>query len=100
MIIITVYRIPIASDQVIYMLVMQYNQRRGEIVIVEVYQKEVFNEIIDYIRAQKLDRLVVARDLNQDITLREMKEFYSELGIRDAHQIFNYIKVTQLDNTY
>ena len=68
--------------------------------IVEVYQKEVFNKIIDYIRAQKLDELVVARDFNQDLASKEIREFYSELEIRDAYQIFNYIEVIQLDNIH
>ena len=66
----------------------------------KIYRKEIFKETKEFIEKKKPDGLIVVGDFNQDVTLKEMREFYSKLQIQDAHQIYNYIDITQLDNTY
>jgi len=39
-------------------------------------------------------------DYNQDITSKQIKEFFEKLHARDIHQSFNIISEEQLDRTY
>jgi len=44
--------------------------------------------------------VIIGEDFNQDITTREIKDFYSELGLKDTHSAFNIIDTENLDYTY
>ena len=40
------------------------------------------------------------RDYNQDDTIREIKDFFQELKVRDIYQSYNLIADKELDCTY
>ena len=42
---------------------------------------------MEYCKSIKgLNDIIIAGDLNQDIAVKEVKEFFDKLGVRDIHQ--------------
>ena len=50
LIVITLYRIPQGTNQGIQTSISQYNQMRGKMISATKYRKEIFKDIIDYVK--------------------------------------------------
>ena len=44
--------------------------------------------------------VLIIGDYNQDITTREIKDFFQDLKVQDIHQSYNLIADKELDCTY
>ena len=56
------------------------------------YQKEIFKTIMEYIKnKENIDDIIIAKDMNQDITSKDIQEFYISIGVKDIYQTFNSI---------
>ena len=98
---IVIYRISISSDVGVYTLIVQYNQIKGKVQSITHYIKEILKGIKDYlVLIEEEYEIVIGGDFNQDIMAKEIKEFYSDLGVEDVHSNFNMIDEEYLDYTY
>ena len=43
---------------------------------------------------------MLASDMNQNIVLSKVQQFFSEIGIQDIHHAFNNIPLDKMDNTH
>ena len=47
-----------------------------------------------------ISNILIIGDYNQDVTTREIKDFFQELKVWDIHQSYNLIADKELDCTY
>ena len=100
LLIINIYRIPITSLVKVCSCLTQYNLMYGKAKSPTEYQNEIFKEIKDFIKKNNnVNDIILARDLNQDITSRPVQQFFSKIGIRDIHQHYNQIEFNRIDYT-
>ena len=65
------------------------------------YRKEVFEQIKQYINQNsEINNIILSSDINQDIALVEVQQFFTELKMQDIHYVFNRILMSLMDNTY
>ena len=75
---ITIYHIPQSSTKGIYNSIAQYNQSDAEIKNATQYQREIINEIADYVALLKhVDDIILEGNLNQAARLSEIQQFYN-----------------------
>ena len=56
--------------------IAQYNKKEGKIKGSNKYQKQVLNEVRDYITEQKdINNIILIGDLNQNINFNEIRQF-------------------------
>ena len=99
--IIKLCRIPQVTNQGTHTSISQCNQMRGKMKTSTKCRKEMFKEIIYYIKSMKepVD-VMIGGDHDQDIESNETKEFFAELKLQDTHQTFNEIGLMQMDHTH
>ena len=65
------------------------------------YRKEIFNQIIIFFKINpQINNIIVTGDLNQDIRLAEVQQFFAEIGIQDVHHVCNKILLQQMNNAH
>ena len=73
-VVIMIYWIPNCLEQGVYKAITQYNKMKGQQTMVTTYQKQVFQEILEYCRQiEDLNDIILAEDMNQDIAAREIQ---------------------------
>ena len=86
--------------QEIATLVAQYNEKDRKIKSANVYRKQIFTKIKQYIQNQMdINDIILLGDLNQSIYSSEVKSFYNKLGLKDIYQWYNKIEEGQMNNT-
>ena len=69
-------------------------------VSVTTHRKEMFKEINECVKSMKeLVDVTIGGDYNQNVASNEAKQFFVELQLKDFHQTFNRIEVSQTDHT-
>ena len=100
-ILIVMYRIPMSSNIGVYISITQYNQMKGKMQSATHYRKEILKGIKDYLAMIEEEyEIVIGGNLNQDIMAKEIREFYSDLGVGDVHSNFNMIDEEYLDHMH
>ena len=89
--IISLYRVPVAIAPGTYLLVAQYNSAKNKVKEVEIYRKEIFEEIQNHIIKNPTNDLQIIGDHNQDITSTEIKEFFESIKVRDIYNSYNLL---------
>lgn len=49
---------------------------------------------------ENMNDIIIAGDLNKDISLKDIKRFFIEQGLFDIHNIVNETEDRQMDSTY
>lgn len=100
-VLINIYRIPMSNQQGPKRNLTQYNVIEGNAKGATEHRKEIFKQIVTYIKSnQQIDDVILTGDLNQSIKSNEVQRFFEELGIEDVHSRVNNIPIDQLDKTY
>ena len=77
--------------------ILKHNQMVGKIETATKHRKEIFKEVIYYVKSMKEPVCgVIGEDCNQDIESNEVKRFFAELKLQEAHRIFNEVKISQM----
>ena len=85
----------------IYNTLTQFNRIEGKVKSVQRYRNKKFLEILAYFKTNNtIDDIILAGDLDQDIRLKEVQQFFADLGIQDIHHKINNILLKEIDNTY
>ena len=65
------------------------------------YRKDIFNEIIQYVKSvNNVNIIIIGRDYNRNIESNNVRTFFTEFRVKDIHKIYNSIDRTELDHTY
>ena len=58
----------------------------GKSNIVNSYYKEIFELITEFFKSKEnIDDIIIAGDMNQDITSKEAQEFCASIGVNDIY---------------
>ena len=78
---------------------MQYNITNGTIRSCTQYRKEILQQIKKYIQTKQFNDIIITGDFNQNIASNEIKQFCTEIGVKDMYSATNNINIEDLDNT-
>ena len=79
---IQLYRIPISTPQGVYNVLTQQNSIEKNVKSAAEYRKEILMEIKQYVMQQNnISDVLIMGDQNQDVTTREIKDFFQELKV-------------------
>ena len=101
--IITVYRIPESTQPGILKSRAQYDRVTGEVKTSKQYRDELLKELSDEIsllREERIEGIIIAGDINQDITHIQIQKFMQENGLFEIHQELTNEEETTRDRTY
>ena len=101
--IITVYRIPESTQLGILKSRVQYDRINGEVKTSKQYRDELLNELsqeIVSLREEGIKEIIIAGDINQDITNIQIQNFMRENGLYEIHQELTNEEDPTRDRTY
>jgi len=99
MVIINVYRIPNSSHQGPTKSLTQYNILEGNAKTSTEIRRDTLNQIKQYVNINNVDDVIIAGDLNESVNSREIRKFFREIGVEDAHSRINNIALEEMDRT-
>ena len=95
------YRLLRTSSNGVCCSLTQYNRIDGKMNSTSVYQKEIFNEIINYVKNNlDINDIIIGGDYNQNLNDNEVKRFQEAIGIHKIHLIINNMQINQIGKTY
>ena len=101
--IITVYRIPESTQPGILKSRAQYDRVNGEVKTSKQYRDELLKELteeISLLKEEGIEGIIIAGDINQDITHIQIQKFMQENGLFKIHQELTNEEETTRDRTY
>ena len=99
-IVINIHRLPVASTQGPRCCATQCNVLEGSAKSTTDYRKETLQQIKDYLnQLSDIDDVIIAGDMNQNVSSNEIRKFYSEIGVDEVHSRINQTPIENLDKT-
>jgi len=97
--VINLYRIPTSLSKGPRCCQTQYNITNRIMKSSTQYRKEILQQIKEYIQTKQFNDIIIASNFNQNIASNEIKQFCTEIGVKDIHSTINNINIEELDNT-
>ena len=77
-----------------YYAIIQYNKIEANTKTITEHYNQIFHNIIEYVdQLEGITDIIITGNINQNISLKAVQEFFKHLSIADVHSIHNSINI-------
>ena len=91
---------PISSSKGIHTNKAQLNRKGKEVKSITKHQEEILKDITKFIEENKATDVMLAGDLNENVSSKTIESFYTDSRLFDTHECINGDRSLRRDSTY